>query len=191
MYCLQRLWQGLKRLKRLKLSKTLKHSKTLKTLFKNSKTLKPLFKNYKTLKHSKTLKRSKTRKPLFRNSKKKFFQNLFFRPYIKKSFPSKRASHLDSASRKIKFQFHWIWYIWHYTYLFSGESRPIFPFVWIEIRLYPTLWSASTIEIHFTWYVENVKLFLSQKSRFHFVEEIKNKDKNRTCRSLFQSSEDE
>ena len=46
------------------------------------------------------------------------------------------------------------------------------------------------IEIHFKWYVENVKLFLSQKSRFDFVEEIKNENKNRTRAPLFQSSED-
>ena len=35
------------------------------------------------------------------------------------------------------------------------------------------------IEIHFTWYVENVKLFLSQKSKFDLVEKLKNKNKKR------------
>ena len=38
--------------------------------------------------------------------------------------------------------------------------------------------------------MENVKLFLSQKSQFHLVERIKNKNKKRTRASLFQSSED-
>ena len=37
--------------------------------------------------------------------------------------------------------------------------------------------------------MENAKLFLSQKSQFDLVEEIKNKNKNRTRASLFQSSE--
>ena len=36
--------------------------------------------------------------------------------------------------------------------------------------------------------MENVELFLSQKSQFDLVEKIK--DKNRTHASLFQSSED-
>ena len=44
------------------------------------------------------------------------------------------------------------------------------------------------IEIHFIWYVEIVKLLLSQKSQFDLVEKMKNK--NRTHASLFQSSED-
>ena len=38
--------------------------------------------------------------------------------------------------------------------------------------------------------MENVKLFLSQKSQFDPLEKIKNKNKNRTRASLFQSSED-
>ena len=38
--------------------------------------------------------------------------------------------------------------------------------------------------------MENVKLFLSQKSQFGFVEKIKNRNKNRTDASLFRSSED-
>ena len=38
--------------------------------------------------------------------------------------------------------------------------------------------------------MEIVKLFLSQKSQFDLVEKIKNKNKNRTRASLFQSSED-
>ena len=38
--------------------------------------------------------------------------------------------------------------------------------------------------------MENVKLFLSQKSQFDLVEKIKNKNKKRTRASLFQSSED-
>ena len=46
------------------------------------------------------------------------------------------------------------------------------------------------IEIHFSWYVENVKLFLSQKSQFDLVEKIKNENKNRTLASLFKPSED-
>ena len=46
------------------------------------------------------------------------------------------------------------------------------------------------IEIHFTWYVENVKSFLSQKSQFDIVEKIKNKNKNRTRASPFQSPDD-
>ena len=37
--------------------------------------------------------------------------------------------------------------------------------------------------------MENVKLFLSQKSQFDLLEKIKNKNKNRTRASLFQSSE--
>ena len=38
--------------------------------------------------------------------------------------------------------------------------------------------------------MENVKLFLSQKSQFQLVEKIKNKNKKRMRASLFQSSED-
>ena len=38
--------------------------------------------------------------------------------------------------------------------------------------------------------MENVILFLSQKSQFHIVEKIKNKNKKRTRASLFQSTED-
>ena len=38
--------------------------------------------------------------------------------------------------------------------------------------------------------MESVKLFLSQKPQFDFVEKIKNKNKKRTRASLFQSSED-
>ena len=38
--------------------------------------------------------------------------------------------------------------------------------------------------------MENVGLFLSQKSQFDLVENIKNKNKKRTRASLFQSSED-
>ena len=45
------------------------------------------------------------------------------------------------------------------------------------------------IEIHFT-YVENVKLFLSQKSQFDLIEKIENKNKKHMRGSLFQSSED-
>ena len=86
---------------------------------------------------------------------------------------------------KFYFLFNWIWCIWQ---LFFGESRYILSFILIKIRFYTTLGSASMIEIHFTWYVENVKLFLSQKSQFDLVEKIKNK--NRTRASLFQSSED-
>ena len=44
------------------------------------------------------------------------------------------------------------------------------------------------IEIHFTWYVENVQLFFSQKSQFDLVEKMKNKKRMRA--SHFQSSED-
>ena len=46
------------------------------------------------------------------------------------------------------------------------------------------------IEIHFTRYVENSKLFLSQKSQFDIVEKTKDKNKKRTCASLFQFSMD-
>ena len=46
------------------------------------------------------------------------------------------------------------------------------------------------IEIHLAWYVENVKLFLSQKSQFDLIEKVKNKNKKRTRASLFRSSED-
>ena len=38
--------------------------------------------------------------------------------------------------------------------------------------------------------METVKLLLSQKSQFKLMEKIKNKNKNRTRASLFQSSED-
>ena len=38
--------------------------------------------------------------------------------------------------------------------------------------------------------MENVKLFLSQKSQFFLVEKIKNENKNRIRTSLFQFSED-
>ena len=38
--------------------------------------------------------------------------------------------------------------------------------------------------------MENVKLFLSQKSQFNLVEKIKNKNKKRTHASPFQSSDD-
>ena len=37
--------------------------------------------------------------------------------------------------------------------------------------------------------MENVKLFLSQKSQFDLVEKMKNKNKKRKRGSLFQSSE--
>ena len=46
------------------------------------------------------------------------------------------------------------------------------------------------IETHFSCYVENAKLFLSQKSEVDPVEKIKNKNKNRTRASVFQFSED-
>ena len=46
------------------------------------------------------------------------------------------------------------------------------------------------IEIHLSWYVENIELFLSQKSQFYLVEKIKDKNKKGTRASLFQSSED-
>ena len=71
-----------------------------------------------------------------------------------------------------------------------GESRSNLPITLIKIRFYPILWSTSMIEIHFTWYVKNVKSFLSQKSLTDLVEKIKNKNKKRTCASLFQYSED-
>ena len=48
------------------------------------------------------------------------------------------------------------------------------------MRFYPVLRSTSMIEIYFTYYVENVTLFLSQKSQFDLVEKIKNKNKKRT-----------
>ena len=38
--------------------------------------------------------------------------------------------------------------------------------------------------------MENVELFLSQKSQFDLVEKIKDKDTKRTSASLFQPSED-
>ena len=38
--------------------------------------------------------------------------------------------------------------------------------------------------------MENVKLFLFQKSKFNPVQKVKNKDKNRTCASLLQSLDD-
>ena len=38
--------------------------------------------------------------------------------------------------------------------------------------------------------MENVKLFLSKKFQFDYLEKIKNKDKNRTRAPFFQSSED-
>ena len=59
-----------------------------------------------------------------------------------------------------------------------GESRSIYPFTLIKIRFYPILRSTSMIEIHFLWYGENVRLFLSQKSQYDLVEKIKNKIKN-------------
>ena len=46
------------------------------------------------------------------------------------------------------------------------------------------------MEIHFSRYVENVKLFLPQIYQFDLVEKINDKNKNRTPASLFQSSED-
>ena len=45
------------------------------------------------------------------------------------------------------------------------------------------------IEIHLSRFVENVKLFLSQKYQLDLVEKIKSKNKNRTRLSLVQSSE--
>ena len=38
--------------------------------------------------------------------------------------------------------------------------------------------------------MENIKFVLSKKSPFELVEKIKNKNKNGTCASLFQFSED-
>ena len=46
------------------------------------------------------------------------------------------------------------------------------------------------IEIHFTGYVDILKLLLSQKPQFDLVEKIKNKNKNCTRASMFHSSED-
>ena len=45
------------------------------------------------------------------------------------------------------------------------------------------------IEIHFS-YVESVKIFLSQKSKYDLSVNMKNRIKDRTRASLFQSSED-
>ena len=42
----------------------------------------------------------------------------------------------------------------------------------------------------FTWYVDIMKLWLSQIPQFDLVEKIKDKNKKRTRASLFQSSED-
>ena len=44
--------------------------------------------------------------------------------------------------------------------------------------------------MNFTSYVENVKLFLSQKSQFDLIKKIKNNNKKRMLASLFHSSED-
>ena len=74
--------------------------------------------------------------------------------------------------------------------MFFGESRFILSFNLIQIRFYPILRSASIIEIHFTGYVENIELFLSQKSQFDLVKKIKNKNTKRTRASLSRSSED-
>ena len=61
--------------------------------------------------------------------------------------------------------------------------------LWFKIRFYPILRCAFMIKIYFSWYVEFVKSFLSQKSQFDPVEKIKNINKYRTCASLFQSLE--
>ena len=50
------------------------------------------------------------------------------------------------------------------TLLFFSESRSILSFILIKIHFYSILRCASMIEIHFSWYVEIVKLFLSQKT---------------------------
>ena len=46
-----------------------------------------------------------------------------------------------------------------------------------KIRFYLILRSVSMIEIHFSWHVDNLKLFLSQKSQFDLIEKIKNENK--------------
>ena len=46
------------------------------------------------------------------------------------------------------------------------------------------------MEIHLSWYAENLELILCQKFQFYLVEEIKNENKKRTRASLLQSSED-
>ena len=74
--------------------------------------------------------------------------------------------------------------------MFFGESRSILSYILIKIPFYPILRSASMVEIHFTWHVENLKLFFSQKSQFDLVENIKNQNKKRTRTSLFKSLED-
>ena len=66
----------------------------------------------------------------------------------------------------------------------------VLPFTIIEIHFYLILQSPSMIEIHSSWYVGNVELFLSQKSKFDLVEKIQNENKNCTHASLFQSLED-
>ena len=113
--------------------------------------------------------------------------NLIFRPYL--LFPVLSRITFGKRIKKNSI-FYFIWCFLYYNGLFFGESRSILSFTFIKIRFYPILRSTCMIEIHFTWYVENVKLFFSQKSQIDLVEKIKNKDKNRTCASLFQSSED-
>ena len=116
--------------------------------------------------------------------------NFFILGHIRKNLVSRpSAQHFWRAHQEnFYFSFHWIWCNWHCNQLFFGESTSILSFTLIKIRAYPILRSTSMIEIHLSWYVENVKLFLSQKSQFDLVEKIK--DKNRMRASLFQSSEE-
>ena len=105
-------------------------------------------------------------------------------------FLSQRASFLERASIKILFFIALNFMYLALQLIFFGESRSVLSFMLIKLRFYPILRSSSMIEMHFTWYVENVKLSLSRKSQFDLLEKIKNKDKKRTHASLFQSLED-
>ena len=99
------------------------------------------------------------------------------RPYKKNHcFLSQRASLLERASRKILFFIALNLMYLALQLIFFGESRSVLSFMLIKLRFYPILRSSSMIEIHFTWYVENAKLFLSQKSQFDLVEKIKIKN---------------
>ena len=108
----------------------------------------------------------------------------------KKVLVSRPSAHhfWRAQQEKLYFSFHWIWCNWHCNQLFFGESTSILSFTLIKIRAYPILRSTSMIEIHLSWYVENVKIISVEKISVSTFREDKNK--NRTRPSLFQFPED-
>ena len=106
-------------------------------------------------------------------------------------FPSRHASLLESPSRKILF---------FITLTLKYLELQLIVFLWKQIHFVlhfnkncfdPVLRSTSMIEIHISWYEENVKLFLSEKSQFAFRKDKKIEKKSHTpiTFSIFRGQE--